>query len=43
MKKFCKKNIPVILLWNKADLEEQRQVSQKVSIQLALNEKIKFK
>lgn len=43
MKKFCKKNIPVILLGNKADLEEQRQVSQDEAIQLALNEKIKFK
>ena len=43
MKNYCKKNIPVILLGNKTDLENERQVSQEEGIQLALKEKFKFK
>ena len=43
IKQFCKKNIPIILLGNKADKEENREVSTEEGIELARREKYKFK
>ena len=43
IKEFCKKNIPIILLGNKADLEGSREVETEEGIQLALDEKYQFK
>jgi small GTP-binding protein len=42
IKEFCKKNIPIILLGNKADLPN-REVQTEEGIALALQEKYKFK
>ena len=42
IKDFCKKNIPIILLGNKADLPN-REVQTEEGIALALQEKYKFK
>jgi len=39
----CKKNIPIILLGNKADKENERQVSIGEGAELALEHKFKFK
>ena len=43
IKENCKKNIPIILLGNKADKEDKRIVKTEEGIQLALQEKYKFK
>ena len=43
IKEYCKKNIPIILLGNKADKEDNRKVQTEEGIQLALQEKYKFK
>ena len=43
IKEFCKKNIPIILLGNKADKENLRQIQPEEGAQLALKEKYKFK
>ena len=43
IKEYCKKNIPIILLGNKADKEDKRKVQTEEGIQLALQEKYKFK
>ena len=43
IKEYCKKKIPIILLGNKADKEESREVDLEEGIQLALEEKYKFK
>ena len=39
----CKKKIPIILLGNKADKENEREVSIEESIELAVEHKFKFK
>ena len=39
----CKKNIPIILLGNKTDLDDKRVVSQEVAIDLAVNEEFVYK
>ena len=43
IKDFCKKDIPIILLGNKNDLEERREVQQEEGIALALSNNYKFK
>ena len=43
IKDFFKKNIPIILLGNKADLEDKREVKNEEGMKLALQEKYKFK
>ena len=43
IKQFCRKNIPIILLGNKTDKEENREVSTEEGIELAKREKYKFK
>ena len=43
IKENCKKNIPIILLGNKADKEDKRKVETEEGIKLALKEKYKFK
>ena len=43
IKEFCKKNIPIILLGNKADMENKRQVPIEDGVKLAVNENFKFK
>ena len=40
---LCKKEIPVILLGNKADKEEERQIQQEEGIKLAVSHNYKFK
>ena len=42
IKEFCQKNIPIILLGNKCDLEESRQVTNEERIALALQEQYEF-
>ena len=39
----CKKNIPIILLGNKTDLDDKRVVSQEEAIDLAVNEEFVYK
>ena len=39
----CKKNIPIILLGNKTDLDDKRVVSQEQAIDLAVNEEFVYK
>jgi small GTP-binding protein len=39
----CKKNIPIILLGNKTDLDDKRVVSQEKAIDLAVNEEFVYK
>ena len=43
IKQFCKKDIPIILLGNKTDKEQSRQIKADEGIELALKEKYKFK
>ena len=43
MKEFCKKNIPIILLGNKTDKENERQISHEEGIALSLSNNFKFK
>ena len=43
IKQFCKKDIPIILLGNKTDKEQLRQIKTEEGIELALKEKYKFK
>ena len=43
IKEFCKKNIPIILLGNKADKENLREIKPEEGVELALQEKYKFK
>ena len=43
IKDNCKINIPIILLGNKTDLDEQRQVSPEEAINLAINEEYIYK
>jgi len=43
IEEFCKKNIPIILLGNKADKENERQVSIEEGTDLAVEHKFKFK
>ena len=43
IKEFCKKNIPIILLGNKADKENLREIQPEEGAELALKEKYKFK
>ena len=43
IEEFCKKNIPIILLGNKADKENERQVSIEEGANLAVEYKFKFK
>ena len=43
IKEFCNQNIPIILLGNKTDLEERREVQQEEGIALALSHNYKFK
>ena len=43
IKQFCKKNIPIILLGNKTDRENFREVKTEEGVELALKEKYKFK
>ena len=43
IKEYCKKNIPIILLGNKTDKADKRKVETEEGIQLALQEKYKFK
>ena len=42
IKENCQKNIPIILLGNKTDLEESRQVTNEEGIALALQEQYEF-
>ena len=39
----CKKNIPIILLGNKTDLDDKRVISQEQAIDLAVNEEFVYK
>ena len=39
---ICGKDIPILLLGNKTDLEEKREVTQEQAIELALKEKYEF-
>ena len=43
IKDSCKKNIPILLLGNKTDLEDKRQVTKEEGIQLAVEEHYEFK
>jgi small GTP-binding protein len=43
IKENCKKDITILLLGNKADLENERQVSIQEGVDLALKEKFEFK
>ena len=43
IKQFCKKNIPIILLGNKTDKEQLRQIKTEEGIELAVKEKYRFK
>ena len=43
IKIFCKKNVPILLLGNKADREAFREVPTEEGIELAKKEKYKFK
>lgn len=43
IKELCKKDIPIILLGNKADLNKSREVKTKEGIQFALDQNYKFK
>ena len=43
IKQFCKKDIPIILLGNKTDREQFRQIKTDEGIELALKEKYRFK
>ena len=43
IRKLCKSNIPIILLGNKTDKENERQIKTEEGIDLALKEKLKFK
>ena len=43
IKELCKKNIPIILLGNKADLEDKREVTIEEGAGLALEGNFKFK
>ena len=43
IKENCKKGIPILLLGNKADLEEERQVSKEEGIKLACKHNFEFK
>ena len=42
IKEFCKKNIPIILLGNKTDLEENRVIPMEDGIALSVEYKFKF-
>ena len=42
IKENCQKNIPIILLGNKCDLEESRQITNEEGIALALQEQYEF-
>ena len=43
IKEFCKSNIPIILIGNKSDLENEREVSTEEGVELAIKEKFIFK
>ena len=43
IKEKCKPEIPIILLGNKTDLEDKREVSQEEAIDLAINEEYIYK
>ena len=43
IKELCEKNIPIILLGNKTDMEDEREVSQEEGIELARSNKYIFK
>ena len=43
IKECCKEDIPILLLGNKTDLEQNRQVTKDMGIELALKEKYEFK
>lgn len=43
IQELCKKDIPVILLGNKTDKENERKINQEEGIQLALSHNYKFK
>jgi small GTP-binding protein len=43
IKELCKKDIPIILLGNKTDMEDERQIPQEEGIGLALSNNYKFK
>jgi small GTP-binding protein len=43
IKDICKKDIPIILLGNKTDIEDERKVPQEEGIALALSHNYKFK
>lgn len=42
IRESCEKDIPILLLGNKADLEEKRQVTKEQGIELALKENYEF-
>ena len=43
IRQLCKSNIPIILLGNKTDKENERKIKTEEGIDLALKEKLKFK
>ena len=43
IKEKCKAGIPIILLGNKTDLQDQREVSQEMAINLSINEEYIYK